>query len=80
MLLLEQDITRKKWMNELFSEPEPKFDVGNNKKYKIEAIKNSIVYVKEVKKHLLRLYYLVSWKSYPKEENIWKPFSKMMYL
>ena len=46
-------------MNELFPEPEPKFDAGNNKKYKIKVIRNSIVYAKKAKKYLPSLYYLV---------------------
>ena len=69
MSLLGEDTTRKGWMNELFPELEPEFDVGDNKEYKLEAIKNSIVYAKEAKGHLPGLYYLVSWKGYPKEES-----------
>ena len=30
--------------------------------------------------HLLGLYYLVSWKSYPKEENTWEPTLAVQYL
>ena len=48
----------------------PKFDAGNNKKYKVKVIKNSVVYAKKAKGHLLGLYYLVSWKSYLEEESI----------
>ena len=47
-------------MNELFPEPEPKFDTYNNKKYKVEVIKDSTVYIKGVEGHLPGLYYLVS--------------------
>ena len=47
MSFLEQNITRKKRMNELFLEPEPKFDIANNKKYKVEAIKDSVIYAKK---------------------------------
>ena len=39
-------------MNELFLESE--FDTDNNKKYKIEAIKNSAVNVKKIKKIFTR--------------------------
>ena len=60
MLLLEQDTIRKGRINMLFLEPKPEFDVGNNKKYKIEAIKDSTVYAKEAEGHLPDLYYLVS--------------------
>ena len=51
---------RKERMNELFPEPEPEFNVGNNKKYKVEAIINSAVYAKKAKGYLPGLYYLVS--------------------
>ena len=47
-------------MNKLFPEPKPEFDTGDNKKYKIEAIKDSTVYTKKAKGHLPGLYYLVS--------------------
>ena len=60
MPLLEQDIIRKSRINELFLESEPEFDAGDNKEYKIEAIKDSAVYAKEAEEHLLSLYYLVS--------------------
>ena len=39
-------------MNEPFPELELKFDIIDNKKYKIKVIKDSIVYTKEAKKHL----------------------------
>ena len=54
------------------------FDEGNDesKEYKIEAIWDSAVYVRESESgHLPSLYYLVSWKRYPEEENIKKPTS-----
>ena len=50
---------KKKRMIELFLEPEPEFDVGNNKKYEIEVIINSAVYAKIAEGYLPRLYYLV---------------------
>ena len=37
-----------------------KFEVDVNKKYELEAICNSAVYVKEVDGHLPELYYLVT--------------------
>ena len=67
-------------INELFSEPDPEFDVGNNKEYEVKAIIDSAVYTKKAEGHLLGLYYLVSWKSYPEEESTWEPFSAVMYL
>ena len=80
MLVLEQDITRKGRMNELFPEPEPEFDTGDNKEYEFKAIIDSAVYAKEAEGHLPGLYYLVFWKGYPKEENIWKPSFTVMHL
>ena len=56
-------------MNKLFPKPEPEFDTGNNKEYEVEANKDSAVYAKEVEEQLPGLYYLVSWKKYPKEES-----------
>ena len=80
MSLLEQDTTRKGRMNKLFSEPEPEFNAGDNKKYKVEAIIDSAVYAKKAEKHLPGLYYLVSWKNYPEEESTWEPSSAVMHL
>ena len=58
----------------------PEFEPGNNKEYEVEAIQDSVIYVKEADKHLLGLYYLVLWKRYPEEENIWEPASVVQYL
>ena len=77
VLLLEQDIIRKGWINKFLV---PEFEPGNDKKYKVEAIQDSAVYAKETNGYLPGLYYLVSWKDYPKEENTWKPFSAVMHL
>lgn len=45
------------------------FNNGSNKsaKCKIKVIKNSAVYTKELMGHLPQFYYLMGWKSYPKE-------------
>ena len=80
MSLLKQDTTKKKRMNKLFPEPEPELDVGNNKKYEVEAIKDSAIYAKEAERYLLGLYYLVSWKSYLKEKSNWKLFFAVIHL
>lgn len=56
-------------MNELFSEPKLKFNISNNKKYKIEIIKNSAIYTKKAKRYLLELYYLVFYKNYLENKN-----------
>ena len=52
----------------------------NDKKYKVEAIRDSVVYVKESESdHLPGFYYLVSWKGYPEEENTWEPASMIQH-
>ena len=58
----------------------PEFKASNNKKYEVEAIQDSViaVYAKKADGYITGLYYLVAWKSYPKEENIWKPFLSIM--
>ena len=65
--LLEQGTTKKRQMNK-FAVLE--FDKGNDKEYEGEAIQDSVVYAKEVDRHLSGLYYLVTWKGYIEEENI----------
>ena len=72
MLLLEQDTIMKRQINKIFSEPKLEFDVSNNKKYEIKAIKDSDNNAKKTKGHLPGLYYLVSSKSYLEKENIQK--------
>ena len=46
MLLLEQNIIKKKRVDKTLSEPEKdlKFKAGGNKEYKVKAIINSMVY------------------------------------
>ena len=58
--LLEQDTTRKDWVDNENNAVE--LDVHNkSKEYKMEAIQDSAIYVKESKSgHLPDLYYLVS--------------------
>ena len=53
--LLKQDTTRK---GREFSVP--KFEPGNNKEYKVEAVQNSAVYAKKINGHLPKLYYLIA--------------------
>ena len=57
VLLLEQDIIKKEQMNRFLLMPE--FEIGNNKEYEIEAIRDSAVYTKKANKYLLKLYYLI---------------------
>ena len=55
--LLEQDNIKKERMNKFVELP--KFDKGDNKKYKMGTIQDNAVYTKETNKHLPELYYLV---------------------
>lgn len=59
MALLEQNITRKKQVNKLL-ELKLVPDIGQNKEYEFEAIKDSAVYIEVAEVQLLGLYYLVS--------------------
>ena len=46
------------------------FEDNIDKEYEFETIRNSVFYVKELKSgYLPGLYYLVSWKGYPEEDN-----------
>lgn len=53
---------------------------GKTGKYKVQGIWDSAVHVKKLESHLPDLNYLVSWKNYSKEENIWEPISTVQYL
>ena len=66
--LLEQDTTKKGWVVKGATE----LDAGDNEggEYKVKAIRDSAVYGRESAGYLPDLYYLVSWKSYLKVENI----------
>ncbi len=66
--LLEQDTTKKGRVDEMTSRLKFKSD-GNGKEYEVEAICNSTVYARKSEGQLPGLYYLVSWKGYPKEKN-----------
>ena len=65
--LLEQDTTRKERGNEKVTELD--FEAVDSEKYEIEAIQDSVVYVRELEGHLPGLSYLVACKCYPQEEN-----------
>ena len=78
MSLLGLDIGRKKQVKKI-----PKLDAGNDnsKKYKVEVIWDNTIHAKNLESaHLLGLYYLIAWKSYPKIENIWEPLSAVQHL
>ena len=57
-----------------------KFKASNGKEYKVDGIQDSAVYTKESAGQLPGLYYLVSWKGYPEEENTWEPASAIQHL
>ena len=65
--LLEQNITKKGRVND--TQLDFEFEAGNDKKYKVNGIRDSAVYARESAGQLPGLYYLVLWKSYPKEKN-----------
>ncbi len=72
MSLLEQDTTRKGRVDKALpeSEKDVEFEVGDNKEYEVEAIVDSVVYGQQANSDQMPgLYYLVSWKGYPEEDN-----------
>ena len=73
MSLLQQNTTKKKWVDEKVIELD--FEADNSKMYKVKAIWDSVVYVRKLEGHLPELYYLVVWKGYFEEENTWESVS-----
>ncbi len=56
------------------SEKELEFEAGGDKEYEIEAIIDSAMYNQQANSNQIPgLYYLVLWKAYLEEENIWEP-------
>ena len=74
--LLKSNTTKKKWMNNMQLE----FKAGDDKEYEVDGIWDSAVNAKESAGQLLGLYFLVSWKSYPEEENTWEPALAIQHL
>ena len=57
------------------------FDAGDNEEYEVEAIWDSAIYARKSESgHLPGLYYLVSWKKYPEEENTREIVSVVQHL
>ena len=75
--MLEPDTIRKGRVDEM---TQLDFEATDDEEYEVEGIRVSAVYAKESEGHLPRLYYLVSWKGYPEEENTWEPTSAVQHL
>ena len=58
----------------------PVFEPGNDKEYEVKAYQDNAIYAMEADGYLPRLYYLVAWKSYPKEKNTWEFSLTVMHL
>ena len=68
--MLEQDITKKGWVDEKTAEKLEFEAGGDNEEYKVEDICDNAVYAKESEAgHLPSLYYLISWKGYSEDES-----------
>ena len=80
MFLLEQDTTKKGWVDEKTLQLEFE-DNNEGEEYKVKAIRNITVYAKESESgQLPGLYYLISWKNFPEEESTWEPASAIQHL
>ncbi len=67
-------------MDKALPEPEKEFEAGDNMEYEVEAIIDSAVYGQQANDQMSGLYYLVLWKGYLEEENIWESSSAVMHL
>ena len=81
MFLLEQNTTKNGRVDEKIAEQLEFKAKNNNEKYKVEGIRNSIIYAKKSEAgHLLGFYYLVSLKGYPEDKSTWELISTVQYL
>ncbi len=82
MSLLEQNTTRKRRVdNKALPKPEKEFEAEDHKEYEVEAIIDSVVYGQQANNSQMPgLYYLISWKGYPEEENTWELLSAVIHL
>lgn len=65
--MLESDTIKKKWVNKTFQQ---ELKESNSKKYEVETIWDSEIYVKNSKGYQPDLYYLIFSKGYLEEKNI----------
>ena len=84
MSLLEQDIIRKRQVNnsanETLQEPKKKFEARENKKYKVKASVNNTIYNYKIENHLPGFYYLVTKKSNTEEKIIRELLLVVIYI
>lgn len=81
MSLLKQKIIKKRRVNNItLPESEKEIEVGNNKKYRVKATIDSVVYGKKANNQMLDLYYLISRKGYSKNESTWEPLIAVKHL
>ena len=72
--LLEKNTTKKGRVSKKV--PELAAGEEDSEEYKVEAIRDNAVYANQSESgHLPGLYYLITWKGYPKEKNTWEPLS-----
>lgn len=57
----------------------PEIDIGEDKKYKVKTIADSFIYARSARGYLLKLYYLLSWKSYFEDKSTQQPPTVVMY-
>ena len=73
VFLLEQNTTKKEQVDKNTAEQLECKAGGNKKKYKVEGIYDNAIYARKSETgHVLGFYYLVSWKSYPKNKRTWE--------
>lgn len=71
----------KKWRLNKLLDMELEFDIGEDKKYRVETIKNNAVFSNAVAEdQSSKLHFLLFWKSYLEKEDIWEPTLVVIYL
>ena len=84
MSLLEKDITRKRQVDKkalLEPKKDIKFEAKGNKEYKVKIIIDSAMYGQQANNNQIPgFYYLILWKGYSEEKNIWDPSLVVIHL